>query len=291
MIYSLRQGAKKEIGAMSKRLEATIESLKPVIRFHWEKSRLRKKSAAEGPEKAVYKPSLNRGATLGTDEVIAEFLKKEDLDGKVPPSMLRIYVRGLLESMVENTLIDGRNRRIDDFFTVRLDMKGTADRHDEPYNPYKHKFTINFQKARRFSEKSKKHTVKVIGKPVCEIPPSRSIIKNAHSQGGEIGEVYIGRQIIIEGKDLSLCPSSQVALKVNYPVQAMMYDCEIVSATPEKIVVESPKRFETKYMRESAIGLTGEVVLYLHDPRRRNRQAAHGSRFKVKFVRPPKGKK
>ena len=47
----------------------------------------------------------------------------------------------------------------------------------------KHKFTINFQKARRFSEKSKKHTV---------------------------------------------------------------------------IVVESPKRFETKYMRESAIGLAGE---------------------------------
>ena len=38
-------------------------------------------------------------------------------------------------------------------------------------------------------EKSKKHTVMVIGKPVCEIPPSRSIIKNAHSQGGEIGEV------------------------------------------------------------------------------------------------------
>ena len=69
---------------MAKRLEATIESLKPIIRFHWEKSRLRKKSAAEGPEKAVYKPSLNRGATLGTDEVIAEFIKKEDfrLHGK-----------------------------------------------------------------------------------------------------------------------------------------------------------------------------------------------------------------
>ena len=160
---------------MAKRLEATVESLKPIIRFRWEKSRLKKKSAAEGPEKVVYKPSLNR-------------------------------------------------------------------------------------------------------------------IRNAHSLGGEIGEVYIGRQIIIEGKDLSLCPNSQVALKVNYPVEAMMYACEIVSATPEKIVVESPKRFETKYMRESAIGLTGEVVLYLHDPRRRNRQAAHGSRFKVKFVRPPKGK-
>ena len=69
-----------------------------------------------------------------------------------------------------------------------------------------------------------------------------------------------------------------------------MYACEIVSATPEKIVVESPKHFETKYMRESAIGLTGEIVLYLHDPRRPLRQPAHGSRFKVKFVRPPKGK-
>ena len=95
-------------------MEATIESQKPIIRFHWEKSRLKKKTAAEGTEKAVYKPSLNRGETLGTDEEIAEFLKKEDLDGKIPPSMLRIYVKGLLESMVENTLIDGRSRRIDD---------------------------------------------------------------------------------------------------------------------------------------------------------------------------------
>ena len=42
-----------------------------------------------------------------------------------------------------------------------------------------------------------------------------------------------------------------------------------------------------KYMRESVIGLTGEVVLYLHDSRRPHRQPAHGSRFKVKFVRPP----
>ena len=43
-------------------------------------------------------------------------------------------------------------------------------------------------------------------------------------------------------------------------------------------------------MRESAIGLTGEVVLYLNDPRHRHRQAAHGILFKVKFVRSLKGK-
>ena len=61
---------------MSKRLETTIESLKPVIRFHWEKSRLKKKTAAEGTEKAVYKPSLNRGETLGTDEVIDEPIRR-----------------------------------------------------------------------------------------------------------------------------------------------------------------------------------------------------------------------
>ena len=42
--------------------------------------------------------------------------------------------------------------------------------------------------------------------------------------------------------------------------------------------------------RRSTCANAGEVVLYLHDPRRRNRQAAHGSRFKVKFVRPPMGK-
>ena len=61
---------------MSKRLEATIESLEPIIRFHWEKSRLKKKTPAEGTEKAVYKPSLNRGETLGTDEVIDESIRR-----------------------------------------------------------------------------------------------------------------------------------------------------------------------------------------------------------------------
>ena len=66
----------------------------------------------------------------------------------------------------------------------------------------------------------------------------------------------------------------------------MMYNCEIVVASSNQIIVESPKHFQAKYMRESATGLTGEVVLYLHDARRPHRQAAHGSRFKVKFVRP-----
>ena len=61
---------------MSKRLEATIESLKPIIRFHWEKSRLKKKSAAEGSQKAVCKPTQNRGETLGTDEVIDESIRR-----------------------------------------------------------------------------------------------------------------------------------------------------------------------------------------------------------------------
>ena len=32
----------------------------------------------------------------------------------------------------------------------------------------------------------------------------------------------------VEGKGLSLCPNSQVALKVNYSAQEMMYACEIV---------------------------------------------------------------
>ena len=61
---------------MSKRLEATIESLKPIIRFHWEKSRLKKKTVAEGSQKAVCKPTQNRGETLGTDEVIDESIRR-----------------------------------------------------------------------------------------------------------------------------------------------------------------------------------------------------------------------
>jgi len=260
---------------------------KKQIRFHWEKSALGRKSAKVGDNKAVYKPSLNRGKTIGTEDVMKEFIDAEGLERMFTPGVLTTIVRKLLEHMVKGVLTDGRSRQIDDFFTVRLDMKGTAESIGEQFNPYKHKFTINFQKARRFSEKSKMHRVEIIGEPVCEIPPSRSRIKDVHSQGAGIGEVYIGRQIIIEGKDLELNPRSQVALAVDYPVGRVMYGCPIVSSEEGRIVVESPRRFAMKYMRESAIGLTGEIVVYMLDEHRPHRQAAHGSRFKVKFVRPP----
>ena len=112
--------------------KARCNALKPIIRFHWEKSRLKKKSALEGGEKAVYKPSLIRGKTLNLDAVIAEYAAQGGLPQHITASDLKLWVRDIIKSMVQNTLIDGRSRCFDDFFTVRLDMKGTAERHDEP---------------------------------------------------------------------------------------------------------------------------------------------------------------
>ena len=261
---------------------------KQQIKFHWERSALSRKKDRNGREQPVFKPSLNRGETIRTEALMAEFIEAEGLSRMYTPSTLALTVKRLLAHMVQGTLTDGRSRRIDDFFTDRLDMKGTAESINEPYDPRRHKFTINFQKARRFSEKSSLHCVEVLGEPVCEVPLSRSSIKSAHSLGAGNGEVYIGRQIVLEGKNLSLNPESRVALAVDYPVGTAQFACDIVSWDDGRIVVESPKRFEMKYMRESVIGLTGEVILYLNDPRHRRRQAAHGSRFKVKFVRPPK---
>ena len=263
---------------------------KQQIKFRWEKSSLRKKDAGKAAATPVFKPSLKRGKTLDTMDVINEFIGSSGLRDTISPNALAIYVRGLLKSMVEGVLTDGRSRRIDDFFTVRLDMKGTAESYNEPFNPRKHKFTINFQKSRRFSEKSQQHDVKIIGEPVCEVPLSRSVIKNVHSYGAGPSEVYIGRQIILEGKDLTLNPNSRVALSVDYPVGTATFACEISDSGPDYVIVESPRRFSMKYMRESVIGLTGEIILYLNDPRNRRRQAAHGSRFKVKFTRPPSAK-
>lgn len=125
------------------------------IRFYWEKSAWRKKGASEGSETPTFKPSLIRGKTLGTDAVVAEFLQSSGLKDVVSASSMAIYIKDLLKSMLEGVLTDGRSRRIDDYFTMRLDMKGTASAINEPYNPYKHKFTINFQKARQATQASR----------------------------------------------------------------------------------------------------------------------------------------
>ena len=263
---------------MSKYSENKRKGVEHPLIFHWVKVKDR------------YVPYLNRGKTLGTEEVMEEFIKSERLEKVLSPRQLAVYFNGVLESMVRHTLTDGRCRSIDGYFSLRLDMTGSAERQDEQYDPRKHKFTLNFQKARRFSEKSKRHNLKILGTPICEVPITHSVMKSVHSQGSDCGIVYPGWEIIIEGKGLRLGQCDQVALKVDYPVESMMYSCPIVSQAPDRIVVESPKRFQMKYMRESVIGLTGEIVLYLHDSRRPHRQPAHGSRFKVKFVRPPEGK-
>ena len=274
---------------MGKRMKTIENERKDRIMFHWELSPFKKKPKTGNASPIVYRPVLHRGKTLSTEAVIQEYLNESGLKAQLTPGQLQLIVNGLLKSMVTHTLTDGRCRALKDFFTLRLDMKGTAERRDEPYNPQKHKFTLNFQKARRFSAKSKKHRVEVVGIPTCEIPLSHSVIKDVHSYGAEVGIVYPGREIYICGKDLNLGPYAQIALQVNYPVHATTWDCEIVSTARDEIIVNSPKAFRAAYMKESAYGLAGEIILYRNDAKPRQ-QSAHGSRFKVSFRKPPKGK-
>lgn len=261
---------------MSKYSENKRKAVEHPLIFHWVKVKDR------------FVPYLNRGKTLGTDEVMEEFIKSEKLEKVLSPRQLAVYFNGVLESMVRHTLTDGRCRSIDGYFSLRLDMTGSAERQDEQYDPRKHKFTLNFQKARRFSEKSKRHDLKVLGTPICEVPIAHSVMKSVHSQGSDCGIVYPGWEIIIEGKGLRLGQYDQVALKVDFPVHSATYACDVIINDDETIMVDAPKAFRQKYMRESVYGLTGEVILYQNHPERPHKQAAHGSRFKVKFAKPPK---
>ena len=81
--------------------------------------------------------------------------------------------------MMRHTVGDGRCRRIDDYFTLRLDIKGAFDRFDAPFDQKRQKLTLNLQSLKKLRNVVRKEP------PENEMPHPEGRFDSVGTLGGE----------------------------------------------------------------------------------------------------------
>lgn len=94
----------------------------------------------------------NDGIVLGTEDVVKEAC--EQMRGIYPPSLVKSVFLGVLDSIRTNILKDGIRRRIDGYFSARLDLHGKFDGMDAPVDP-SHGAAVTFETLGRYRNPDK----------------------------------------------------------------------------------------------------------------------------------------
>ena len=190
--------------------------------------------------KGKYSASVIHEGNLDTDQVLEEAIAYTGV--KLSPYLFESVVRGLLESMIQHTVQDGRPRRFGDYFQVQLDLKGSFDEKDAPFDPSRQRMKLTLRPLKRFYAPPK------TGTPENVVKPPRAHIDMVRSVTAGENEIRPGEDIVITGRNLQL-------LKTSYGVTFLYVNAEGLNAartvalweikenTPERIVVKYADAF------------------------------------------------
>ena len=249
-------------------------SLEQSITFNLVETKAKKGKDGKDSASRAYRAVLKHGPALSMDEVIEECVR----DYRLPehPLVVKRIVESVLESMVEHTLADGRNRSLGDYLTLRLDISGSFPRPDAAFDPARNALALSFQEAPRLrSMKRKTWPVNGQKRPFGKIDA-------VYSVGGEIGRLIVGRDIVIEGHDLKLVGQDIVSLFVNFKEGTFQYPCDVKENTDTRLVVAFPRSRTLK--PDVLVGLKGQVARFGYSSSSSRKGPLHGRRANVTFV-------
>ena len=223
-------------------------SFEEPIRFHLVKVKGAVKTGADAYRAVLEHNGLSARATL---EELAR-------DTNIPEHQLRYFGTAILNSLISNTLRDGRSRNFEGFVTTRLDITGKFDRIDEPFDPKKHACALSLSPGPHAADYRRKSP------PVNETKPPRGRFDYITYPGGEKGFVKIGEPIEIYGHDLRLSCENGYMMLTTYDKSSRegFGSCAMCSTltTPNdmKILENSdsyvklgwPKRFTLEKLRD-----------------------------------------
>jgi hypothetical protein len=132
--------------------------------------------------------------------VLAETIRENRWN--VDPELLRLYVRGILYSMLKNTAADGRTRKIDDFLSVSLNINGRFAEKSEGFDPSRHKLKLVLRPLLAFRSLAPKRNVIPVN--VDHALPFRLTSITAADGNHKNRQVVFGQDIIVKGSNLTI---------------------------------------------------------------------------------------
>lgn len=153
---------------------------------------------------AKYAASLKHNAR-DIGDARDEYIVERYLSGK-PIKTAVAEASGIIHAMAELVMRDGISRRLGDMFEMRLEIKGSFDRPDESFSPYRHRLQLKLIPLNGINRYSRQTP------PVNTQKKPRGRIESVSFEGGDIGKIKFGQDIIIRGKDLKFLRGDYLCL-------------------------------------------------------------------------------
>ena len=174
---------------------------------------LKRVSGSNSAGKDRYYATMGHCADKYTRECIDILSEERDIrDAGITPEQSKTVVTAILDVMVKNVMTDGITRRFGDLFEVRADIVGPFHRIDEPFDYAKHRLKVNIVPLKGLSAAYIRSEP-----PVNERRMPKGRIDYVTYEGGDKGEIMVGQDIIIRGKDLYLDKGDMVIVSWTKP--------------------------------------------------------------------------
>ena len=139
---------------------------------------------------------MDRGG-MDYDEVIQEVIRERYLS--LSPNMIKMVVESVFNTMIAGIMKDGQTRRLGDFLSLQMEVRGGFDEPGEQFNPAKHKLAMVLRPLKEFRRVAGRDDVSVFNR---NAGPKVVIEKTYSASHPEGGELKFGEDIVLEGENL-----------------------------------------------------------------------------------------
>ena len=189
------------------------------------------------PEKGKFRAVVTDRDSYGTEAVIEEMIDRSGLN--LSPHYVEYIVSELLESMINGALSDGATRRFGDYFSVRLEIGGTFDEQDSPFDPKRNEVRVVLTPLKRFRRSVETQP------PQNKVKPTHPLMTEVQTENSEVDTVVYGENIIITGHNLKLTNMNDSIVVTTFdkhidPHVRSYFSDDLIENTPERLVLPFP---------------------------------------------------
>ena len=189
------------------------------------------------PDKGKFRAVVTDRESYGTEAVIEDMIDRSGLN--LSPHYVEYIVSELFETMIKGTLSDGATRRFGDYFSVRLEIGGTFDEQDSPFDPKRNEVRVVLTPLKRFRRSVETQP------PQNKVKPKHPLMTEIRSENSEVDNVVYGENIIITGRNLQLTSKNDSIVvktldKHIEPHARKFFSGDLIENTPERLVLPFP---------------------------------------------------
>lgn len=147
--------------------------------------------------KGGYRAHIADRGGISYDDVIQEVIRSRYLS--LSPSMVKMVVESVFDSMITGILKDGQTRRIGDYLSLQMEVNGGFEEPGEQFDPAKHKLAMVLRPLKKFRRVAGRNEVSVFNRNAGPLVVIETLSSASYPEGGEL---KFGEDLVLRGENL-----------------------------------------------------------------------------------------